>query len=242
MPTVEVAPGIHRIGAKLINAYVVEESGSVTIVDAGLGGYWRDLQTGLTDIGRTIVDVKAVVLTHGHDDHIGFAERIRKERGTPVHIHEADAGRALGEKPPKNKGHGPAQPLAALAFLIYAARNGLIRTKHLGEVSTFGDGATLDVPGSPRVIHVPGHTAGSAAIHLPSRDAILVGDALVTLNVMSGKTGPQMFPNFDFDSGQAFESLKRLDGIEASHVLPGHGEAWTGGLAEALRLIRATRA
>ena len=96
------------------------------------------------------------------------------------------------------------------------------------------------MPGTPRVIHVPGHTAGSAALHVPSRDAILVGDALVTLNVMSGSTGPQSFPNFNADNRQARESLRRLDDVEASLVLPGHGQPWTGGLAEALRLVRAT--
>ncbi len=76
-------------------------------------------------------------------------------------------------------------------------------------------GATLDVPGTPRVIHVPGHTAGSVALHLPGHDAILVGDAFVTLNVMSGATGPQLFPNFNADNRQAFESLRRFDDVEA---------------------------
>jgi glyoxylase-like metal-dependent hydrolase (beta-lactamase superfamily II) len=236
---VEIVPGIRRIGASKANVYLIEESGGITIVDAGLPRYFGDLQAELTAMGRSLEDVRAVLLTHAHDDHIGFAERIRSERGTPILVHEADAALARGDAKSKNEGGGPMKPIPTLAFLVYAIRKGYLGTKRIAEVSTFGDGATLDVPGTPRVIHVPGHTAGSAALHVPSRDAILVGDALVTLNVMSGSTGPQSFPNFNADNRQATESLRRLDGVEASLVLPGHGEPWTGGLAEALRLVRA---
>ncbi len=103
---------------------------------------------------------------------------------------------------------------------------------HLG-----GDGATLDVPGSPRVIHVPGHSEGMCAIQFAAHDAIFVGDAFVTLDVMSGATGPRISP-FNADLRRAYASLTRLDRIDARLVLPGHGQAWTGGLAEALRLVR----
>jgi len=236
----EIAPGIHRLGTGMVNVYLLEELGGITIVDAGLPGYWGDLQRELAAMGRSLEDVRAVVLTHAHDDHIGFAERIRSERGTPIHLHEADAALARGEAKQKNEGGGSVKPIPLLKFLLFGLRKGGLRIKRIAEVSTFGDGATLDVPGTPRVIHVPGHTAGSAALHVPSRDALLVGDALVTLNVMSGSTGPQSFPNFNADNHQARESLRRLDDVEASLVLPGHGQPWTGGLAEALRLVRAT--
>src|SRR2546427_800541 len=102
------------------------------------------------------------------------------------------------------------------------------------------DGATRDVPGTPRVIHAPGHTAGSAALHVPSRNAIFVGDAFVTRNVITGSTGPQLFPNFNADNRQAYASLARLYRVDARLVLPGHGEAWTGGLAEAIGQVRAS--
>jgi glyoxylase-like metal-dependent hydrolase (beta-lactamase superfamily II) len=236
----EIAPGIRRIGTGRVNVYLIEEPGGITIVDAGVPGYWGDLQRELTAMGRSLEDVRAVLLTHAHDDHIGFAERIRSERGTPVHVHEGDAPLARGEAKQKNEGGGTVKAIPTVSFLAFLIRKGYLRTRRIAEVSMFGDGATLDVPGTPRVIHVPGHTAGSAALLVPSRDAILVGDAFVTLNVMTGSTGPQPFPNFNADNRQARESLRRLDGVEATLVLPGHGQAWTGGLAEALRLVRAS--
>ena len=232
----EITPGIRRLGSGMVNVYLVEEAGSVTVIDAGVGGYWRDLEAELAGIGRSLADLRAVVLTHAHSDHIGFAERLRR-REVAVRVHADDAALARGEVKPINEG-GPQRVLPLLLFLLFGLRKGGLRTAHLGEVSTFDDGATLDVPGSPRVIHVPGHTPGSAALHVPSRDAIFVGDAFVTLNVMTGETGPRLFPNFSADNRQAFESLARLDGLEAGHVLPGHGEPWTGGLEAALAAVR----
>jgi glyoxylase-like metal-dependent hydrolase (beta-lactamase superfamily II) len=94
----EIAPGIHRIGDEaLVNSYLVEESGEVTIADAGLAGLYRDLPDELASMGRSIEDVRALVLTHGHSDHIGYAERLRTERGVPVSVHEDDAALARGE-------------------------------------------------------------------------------------------------------------------------------------------------
>jgi glyoxylase-like metal-dependent hydrolase (beta-lactamase superfamily II) len=234
---VEIAPGIRRIGTGLANVYLFEEGGAVTIVDAGVPGYWRALPAALAALGRTLEDVRAVVLTHAHTDHIGFAERIRTERGVPIRVHELDALRAKGQVPgPKGLGRFKLAPL--LGFLAFGLRNGLLRAPPILEVSTFGDGAVLDVPGAPRVIHVPGHTEGSAALHFTGRDAICVGDAFVTRNVITGTTGPQLFPNFDTDSEQAYASLSRLEGVEARLVLAGHGDVWDRGLAEAVRLAR----
>jgi glyoxylase-like metal-dependent hydrolase (beta-lactamase superfamily II) len=237
---VEIVRGIRRVGSTKVNVYLVEEAGSVTIIDAGLPGYWGDVAAELTAMGRTLEDVRAVVLTHAHDDHIGFAERMRAERGTAIEVHEADAALARGEAKRRNEGGGTYRPVPVITFLAYAIRKGYLRTKRIAEVVTFGDGATLDVPGSPRVIHVPGHTAGSAALHLPDRGVIFVGDALVTLNVVSGSSGPQLFPNFNADNRQAVASLARFDDIDARFVLPGHGDPWTGGMADALRRVRGT--
>lgn len=232
----EVAPGIRRVGPGLANVYLVEEAGAVTIVDAGMPGYWKALPGELVAMGRTLEDVKAVVLTHAHSDHIGFAERIRTERGVEIRVHELDELRARGQVPGP-KGLGDFKLLPLLGFMLFALRNGL-RSPPILVVSTFGDGTTLDVPGAPRVIHVPGHTAGSAALHFRERDAICVGDAFVTRNVITGATGPQLFPNFNSDNEQAFASLARLESLDARLVLAGHGDAWDRGLAEAVRVAR----
>jgi glyoxylase-like metal-dependent hydrolase (beta-lactamase superfamily II) len=189
-------------------------------------------------MGRSLADVRAVLLTHGHSDHIGFAERMRSERGTPVMVHEADAALARGEVPSPATGAGPIRLLPMLGFLWFALRSGGLRTTPLQEVATFGAGATLDVPGSPRVVLTPGHTPGSAVLHVDALDAVFAGDALSTLAVTTGARGPQIAP-YTADAELALASLDALAEIPARWVLPGHGDAWDGGTEAAVAAVRA---
>jgi glyoxylase-like metal-dependent hydrolase (beta-lactamase superfamily II) len=234
----KIAPSLHRLGSGLVNSYLVEEAGLVTIVDAGLPGYWRLLPTELAAMGRSIDDVRAVVLTHGDTDHIGFAERLRRERDVPVYVHELDAGRARREV---NKPMGTGRPVKVrylVGFLAYAARWGGLRIPPVADLVAMSDEHTLDVPGAPRVIHLPGHTPGSVALHMPGLDALFVGDAMTTRNVLTGERGPRLAP-FTLAPSEALGSLAKLDSVDAKWVLPGHGDPWTGGVPSALSEIRA---
>jgi glyoxylase-like metal-dependent hydrolase (beta-lactamase superfamily II) len=71
----------------------------------------------------------------------------------------------------------------------------------------------------PHVILVPGHTPGSAALHVPSLDALFVGDAFATYAVTAGARGPQVAP-FTADPTEAVASLSRLEEIKAGLCCP----------------------
>lgn len=234
----QLAPSLHRLGGStLVNSYLVADSTGVTIIDAGLPGYWSQLPGELARMGRSIDDVRGVVLTHGDTDHVGFAERLRTERGVAVYVHAADGARARGDVKKPSTGWGKVKIGALFGFLWYAGRNGGLRVPPVAEVVPVDDGATLDLPGSPRVIHIPGHTPGSAAIHVPSVDALFVGDALTTRNVLTGESGPRIAP-FTLDPDASRASWAKLDGIGARWLLVGHGDPWEGGVPEALRAAR----
>lgn len=235
----ELAPSLHRLGGStLVNSYLVADETGVTLIDAGLPGYWKQLPGELAAMGRSISDVRGVVLTHGDTDHVGFAERLRAERGVPVYVHAADAGRARGEVTKPMSGWGPIKASALLGFLWFTARNGGLRIPPIGEVVPIEDGATLDLPGSPHVMHMPGHTPGSVAIHVPAVDAVFVGDSFTTRNVLTGEEGPAIAP-FTLDPEGAKSSWAKLEGIDARWFLVGHGDPWDRGVAEALQAARA---
>jgi glyoxylase-like metal-dependent hydrolase (beta-lactamase superfamily II) len=232
----EVAPRIRRIGSEIVNSYLVEDGGAVTIVDDGAPAYWAALPDELAAIGRSLDDVRAIVLTHGHDDHIGFAERAR-QAGIASRVHHLDASLARKEIPNPAKLGGPMRLGPMLGFLWFSLRHGMLRIQGLGQVETFDAGSTLDVPGAPSVIHAPGHTPGSVALYFADHDALLVGDALNTYSVATGWHGPQLSP-FNADRAQALESLARLEDVPATYVLPGHGAAWRQGARAAVKEAR----
>jgi glyoxylase-like metal-dependent hydrolase (beta-lactamase superfamily II) len=231
----KLGPSLHRIGSDIVAVYLVDAPEGVTVIDAGLAGQWNELVTELAAMGRSLDDVRGVVLTHGDSDHIGFAERLRRDHGVPVYVHEADAARARGEYSSKPE-WGHLKVGATARFLWYALRHNGLRTTPLTEVVTMHDGDVLDLPGAPRIIGMPGHSAGSVAIHVPAVDAVFVGDALTTRHVLTGAEGPQPAP-FTDDPAEALASLRRLEGLGVTWVLPGHGMPWSRGVDEAVREV-----
>ena len=232
-----LGPHLHRIGNDVVAAYLIVTDEGVTVIDAGLAGHFAELTAELAGLGRSLADIRGVVLTHGDTDHIGFAERLRRDHGVPVFVHGADAARARGEIKPK-PAWGRVKLGPVTRFLWYASRKGGLRTTYLTEVTTVDDGQVLDLPGRPRVVGMPGHSPGSIAVHSAVADAVFVGDALTTRHVLTGRPGPQPAP-FTDDPAQALASLDRLAGLPARWVLPGHGAPWDGGVEEAVRQIRA---
>ncbi|MGK3954308.1 MBL fold metallo-hydrolase [Microbacterium sp. I2] len=233
----KLGPHLHRLGNDIVAAYLIDVPEGITIIDAGLPGHWRDLQDELAAIGRPISDVRGVVLTHGDSDHVGFAERLRREHGVPVYVHAADADRARGGDKPKTE-MGRMRLAPTLGFFAYALRKGGVRTTYLTEVTEVADGDVLDLPGAPRVIGLPGHSPGSIAVHVPAARAVFVGDGLTTRHVLTGRTGPQPAP-FTDDPAAALASLTALANVDADWVLPGHGAPWHGSPAEAAASVRA---
>jgi glyoxylase-like metal-dependent hydrolase (beta-lactamase superfamily II) len=231
----KLGPSLHRIGNDIVAAYLIDTPEGVTVIDAGLAGHWRELTGELAAMDRSLHDVRGVMLTHGDSDHIGFAERLRRDHAVPVFVHEADAARARGETSSKPSwGRVRLRPTAR--FLWYAVRKQGWRVTPVSEVRTVRDGDVLDLPGSPRVIGLPGHSPGSIAIHVPVADALFVGDALTTRHVLTGTPGPQPAP-FTDDPAQALTSLARLDGVTATWVLPGHGAPWNRGVEQAVHEV-----
>ena len=84
------APGVHRVGDGTVNFYVLVEGTDLALVDAGLPGHYGRLTAMLEGIGRSVRDVRAVLLTHVHLDHVGLAERLRQQAGATVWVHGRD--------------------------------------------------------------------------------------------------------------------------------------------------------
>jgi glyoxylase-like metal-dependent hydrolase (beta-lactamase superfamily II) len=238
---------IRTLGTEFGHFFLLEHDGEVTLIDAGVSGYRDSLEPALAEMGRSIDDVKAIVLTHADPDHVGFAGELQQTHGIPVYVHRADSERTRQGKVK----HAEGSPLAMLAMLRHAhsrralrhmIASGGARQVKVPQVIAFDDGDELDVPGRLRVIHTPGHTEGHCVLYAPFEDALFVGDAVNNLHVVTGKPGAHVAPRAaNTSTSQAYESLSRIEDVEARIVYFGHGEPSTRGTRAIVAEARAHR-
>jgi glyoxylase-like metal-dependent hydrolase (beta-lactamase superfamily II) len=236
---------VRRAGTDVVNWYLLDEGGRVTIVDAGLPGYRPRVDEELAAIGCSIEDVEAIVLTHAHIDHVGFAAKLHDERGIPVHVHEGEKPQAMTGKAPKTEASFMPALLryrTARRVVGHIVRNGGAKPPKVREVVTFADGAQLDVPGRPVAVPTPGHSPGHTSLHVPAEGALFTGDALVGWSTITGAEGPILPPvEFNFSTQRARASLDAIEATGAQTLYFGHGEPWTQGAAAAVAHARETR-
>ena len=234
----QVAPSVERLGDDMVNFYLVEHPDGLLLVDAGLPGHLRQLQDHLTRSGRSLRDIRAVLLTHGHLDHTGLVTDVQ-QAGADIWIHESDAA-ILADGPLSSTRHAkPERSMlpyllrrpAAISGPLHIARMGGFSGKPVRGVHTFRDDQRLDeVPGQPQTVALPGHTQGTVAYHFPALGVLFTGDALVTREDLIGHTGPSLVSRgFTHDSAAALASLDKLAELPMALLLPGHGGAFAGG-------------
>src|SRR5260370_27127971 len=94
-----IPPAVHRLGDDMVNFYLVEEPDGLVLIDSGLPAHWGALRDHLASSGAVPDDIKAVLLTHAHPDHLGLAARVRREAGAAVWVHSAEAATLAAANP-----------------------------------------------------------------------------------------------------------------------------------------------
>ncbi|MGH3722611.1 MAG: MBL fold metallo-hydrolase [Mycobacterium sp.] len=214
----QLAPSLYRLRipggqAHLLNCYFWLGVDGVTLIDTG----WPDsaalIERALHQLGKDRADVKRIVLTHFHEDHVGAAAEIAAWSTAEVIAGESDSSYVTGDR----RG-----PLPVLTDREHALHPGFKEPPH-GPVCSVNravkDGDVLDFAGGARVIEAPGHTPGSIALYLPEADAVLTGDAVAEFN------GQVILGVFNTDREAALISLTRLAATGAQIAGFGHGEA-----------------
>ncbi len=245
MQTYKLASGgeVYHFDTGPFNWYVIQQDGRLTLVDAGFSGHYKIFKAGIKALGYDLSDVAAILLTHAHADHMGFAERLRQKTNVPIFVHRADqtAAQRILQLPWFGLLSNAWRPYTT-RILLHAIRNGVFTLPRITKTYTFEDGDRLDVPGKPRVLHIPGHTPGEVALYLEDDQILFSGDTLVMRNLLTGSLGqPQIVPPIlTNDYATACHAVERFRELGAVTMLSGHGQPWQGDLNEAVNLALGT--
>lgn len=195
----EVLPGLYQVRTKGSRAYLVVED-DITLIDTGSPGSGARILAALKELGRSPEEIGHILITHFHIDHVGGLPELQRYVPARTGVHLAEAPHVESAEPLPNPF---THPLLARICEPYLLRNdpGAARVD-----VALDDGDELPALGGMRIVHAPGHTAGSISIHFPNRGVLLVGDA------MQYKFGRLMLPSrmFTQDMAQAGESVQKL--------------------------------
>lgn len=223
------APGVHRLKHLIVNSYILFDPATSDwfLVDAGLSRFsaWTIFRHAAKRFGPDRPP-KAIILTHGHFDHIGAIKPLLRRWPVPVYAHEAElpflTGKADYLPPDPRVGGGL---MAWLAFLY--PRRGIDIS---GRVEALPADGTI--PGLPqwRSIHTPGHTPGHVALFREADRTLIPADAFITVKQESfwavltqapTMHGPPKY--FTPDWQAARRSVRALAALKPNIVAAGHG-------------------
>lgn len=240
----QVADEVFAFTATDVNFALLRDGDDLTLVDGGYPGDLARVEAAVRSLGHRPEDVRAILVTHAHVDHLGGARRWHEVHGTPLltgrdevahvrrdYLEQLSPGRLVS-----NLTHR-----GMLGWTSRIVRAGALRDAGVSDVQPAADGVPLDVPGRPVPVATPGHTSGHTAYHLPDAGVVVTGDALVTGHALSRDIGPQLLPAFfNHDESAMLTALDVLGGLDGDCILPGHGRPWHGSLREAADRARAT--
>lgn len=226
---VEVAESLFRVRipdgeAHLLNSYFWLGPSGVTIFDTGWSSSGHVIEAALHELDRERSDVERLVLSHFHEDHAGAAAEVSTWADVEIVASAIEAPIIRGTD------EGPLPRFTTREKTIHPEPTRPPRAPACRVDTEVADGDVLDFGGGAHVLHVPGHTPGSIALHLPDLDIVLTGDTVAEFN------GAVVLGVFNVDRPETRRSVLKIAASGASAAGFGHGDPV---LANASKLIEA---
>ena len=206
MAVKRVITGVHVVPMGMSNAFLIEGDDGLTLIDAGYSGKEAAVFEAIRGLGRSPDQLKHLILTHGHPDHIGSAAAIVRETAARTYMHPFDI--------PIAQNGGPFRPLlpapgliGVLCKLFYQPHQ---RLEPVAINKPLTAGEILPIAGGIEVIHTPGHCAGQVALlWRPGRmlfaadvcsNIMGLGDPIGFENLKDGRASQRKLASLSFDA------------------------------------------
>ena len=235
MAFIEVARGVAFMRCAMVNVMAIGDPSGWVLVDAALGGYAPSIRAAAEARFGAGARPAAIVLTHGHFDHVGSLDDLLETWDVPVFAHRLELPYLTGRSP-----YPPPDPLVgpgSMALLSRLFPRGPIDLG--GRVRTLPADGTVPEASGWRWIHTPGHTPGHVSLFRDADRTLVSGDAVITTKQESMTAvimqryelhGPPAYFTSDWTSAR--QSVRTLAALAPSVIVAGHGQPWSG---EAMR-------
>lgn len=218
-------------------SYIVRSPQGIILIDAGMDSDGNDIMQALTAIGESITSVRAILLTHWHNDHAAGGAALQHACGAPVYYHSADAAYFTRRTARLGVRGWVSEIIPEWGLLVlFKGLLGEATPRAVSATSFVQDGQTI--LNMFRVIETPGHTAGHVAYYYRPEKVLFAGDALAIIN----ERVHFMARPVTLDTAHARASMIKCLQLEIDAVCPGHRQPLTTNVhaacAEMLRYLR----
>jgi glyoxylase-like metal-dependent hydrolase (beta-lactamase superfamily II) len=222
----QVASGVYQLGLGPVNVFFIEDdAGGLWLVDTGIKPGAERVGGGIMALGRAPRELRGVVVTHLHGDHVGGLAAVKAHTGAEVWAQAQDA--AALRKGIRIRALQPGPGLVRALIVRTIGRRPAQAEDPIAVEHEVADGETL--PFGAVAVHTPGHTAGHLALLLPRDGGVLfAGDAAT--NLVRLGAGP-IYEDVD----EGMRSLEKLSALEFETALFSHGRPLTPRAAERFR-------